>query len=58
MKTPTRQAVVKRIQRQLDKWHGNIMCYEMASEVLEIVEKSYLPLKNEWEWKTTKRKKR
>lgn len=44
-----RDAVVKRLLRYLNNNRGCSMTYSMASDVLGVVEKCYLPLYNEWD---------
>ena len=56
-KTPTRQTVVKRIEREIKKQQRlentftyiNYTQYRLASDLLKVVEDCYKPLKNEWD---------
>lgn len=47
----TRQAVIKRIYREMKKSQDCIVRYKDASEVLSVVEKCISTLRYEWDWK-------
>lgn len=54
----TRNAIVKRIYREMKNGQDSLVEYKHASKVLSIVEKVLPYLKNEWDWKPKKTRKK